>query len=60
MDLNTAKVKDPISCLLHLVIFGSDRSPRRGNVRLSVCVCDIMLRMALKEFLQHSKEYRGF
>ena len=40
-------------------IFGSDRSPRRGNlVYLSVhaSVQDIMLRMALKEFLLHSQE----
>ena len=35
-------------------LFGSDRSPRRGNV-----VRGIMLRMALKMLLQHSKEYRG-
>ena len=40
------------------LIFGSDRSPRRGNV---VCVCVvrvIILRMTLKEFLMHSKESR--
>ena len=37
-------------------LFGSDRSPRRGNVCVSVRV--IMLRMTLKEFLMHSKESR--
>ena len=39
-------------------MFGSDRSPRSQDV---VCACarDIMLTMALKEFLQHSKESRG-
>ena len=42
-------------------IFGSDRSPRRGDlvcacVRASVC--DIIQNMTLKEFLMHSKESR--
>ena len=35
-------------------IFGSDKSPRRGDL-----VCDIMLKRALKEFLKHSKESKG-
>ena len=38
---------------------GSNRSPRRGNVCQSACISVIMLRMALKEFLQHAKESRG-
>ena len=45
----------------NLFVFGSDRSPRRGNVCcVSVCLCVrvIMLRMTLKEFLMHSKEYK--
>ena len=43
-------------------IFGSDRSPRSGDlVRVGVraCVWDIMLRRALKAYLKHSKESRG-
>ena len=48
-------------CMLAWVlplILGSNRSPRRGNF---VClrVWDIMLRMALKEILHHSKESSG-
>ena len=47
----------------HVVIFGSERRPRRGNLgSLSVCpciLCNSALRMALKDILQHSKESRG-
>ena len=32
-------------------IFGSDRSPRSQDVCVSVCLCDIMLKNTLKEFL---------
>ena len=39
-------------------LFGSDRSPRRGNL-VHASVRDFVLRMALKEFLTHSKESRG-
>ena len=46
-----------------IYIFGSDRSPRRGNVGSQcVCLCTLCnraLRKALKEFLQHSKESLG-
>ncbi len=41
-----------------IFLFGSDRSPRRGNVCVLLCVRVIMLRMTLKEFLMHSKESR--
>ena len=33
-------------------IFGSDRSPRSQDVRLSVCLWDIMLKSTLDEFLR--------
>ena len=43
--------------LVLLGIFGSDMSPRCQDVRC-LCVWDIMLRRALKEFLKLSKESR--
>ena len=49
--------------LQHCSVFGSDSSTRRGNLQsVSVCsltLCNRGLRIALKEFLQHSKGCRG-
>ena len=49
--------------LQHCSVFGSDSSTRRGNLQsVSVCsltLCNRALRIALKEFLQHSKESIG-
>ena len=49
----TSRTKNPTigeRLLLNAQIFGSDRSPRCQDVRVCVCLCDIMLKGTVKEF----------
>ena len=53
---------DQIGVIVHPICFLA-LTGDQGDMMLCVCKCvcvlDVMLRMALKEFLQHSKESRG-
>ena len=49
---NPRVVLDGVWCVPppNYILFGSDRSPRCQDVRVSVCLCDIMLKRTVKEF----------